>query len=194
MNPNKKKSIVIAVTGASGAIYAYRLIKKLHNLHNQISDLSLIISNNGRAIWDEELGVSLPSSSVIKAYENNDFAAPFASGSNPADVLVVIPSSMGIIGRIAGGISNDLITRTADVLLKERKRLIIVPREAPFSLIHIKNLETITLAGGIICPATPSFYHKPTTINSLVDNFNDRIIDLCELDIKSFRWGVTNNK
>ena len=98
---------------------------------------------------------------------------------------------MGTLGRIAGGISNDLITRAADVVLKERRKLICVARDTPYSLIHIKNMETITLAGGIICPATPSFYSKPTTIEEVAATVVDRVLDLAGLSVKTFRWGDT---
>ena len=100
-----------------------------------------------------------------------------------------MPCSMGTLGRIAGGISDDLITRAADVMLKERRQLILVPREMPYHLIHIRNMETITLAGGIICPATPSFYSQPTTIEALVNTVVDRVLDLANLSINTYRWG-----
>ena len=103
--------------------------------------------------------------------------------------MIIIPCSMGTLGRIANGISNDLITRAADVILKEKRTLICVARDTPYSLIHIRNMETITLAGGIICPATPSFYSKPTTIETVAATVVDRVLDLAGLKIKSFRWG-----
>jgi len=103
--------------------------------------------------------------------------------------MVLIPCSMGTLGRIANGISNDLITRAADVVLKERRKLICVARETPYNLIHIKNMETITLAGGIICPATPSFYSNPKTIEEVAATVVDRVIDLMGLKLESYRWG-----
>ena len=105
------------------------------------------------------------------------------------DTMIVIPCSMGTLGRIAGGISNDLITRAADVILKERRKLICVVRETPYNLIHIRNMETVTLAGGIICPATPSFYSRPATIEEVAGTVVDRVLDLAGFDVKSFRWG-----
>ena len=123
-----------------------------------------------------------------KVYDNKTFNAPFASGSSQYDTMIICPASMGTTGRIANGTSDDLIARTADVMLKERRRLIIVPRETPYSLIHINNMKTLTLAGAIICPATPSFYSNPKTIDDLVMTVVDRIIDLAGFDNKSFRW------
>jgi 4-hydroxy-3-polyprenylbenzoate decarboxylase len=118
-----------------------------------------------------------------------DFMAPFASGSAKYEVMLVCPCSMGLLGRIAAGISTDLTTRAADVILKERRKLILVTREMPLSLIHLRNMETVTLAGGIICPATPSFYGKPLTIEEVAGTVIDRVLDLSGLDWQSFRWG-----
>jgi 4-hydroxy-3-polyprenylbenzoate decarboxylase len=103
--------------------------------------------------------------------------------------MIIIPCSMGTLGRIAQGSSNDLITRAADVVLKERRKLICVVRETPYNLIHIRNMETLTLAGGIICPATPSFYSKPQTIEAVAATVTDRVLDLAGFDISTFRWG-----
>ena len=114
--------------------------------------------------------------------------APFASGSAKFDTMVVIPCSMGVLGRIAGGISDDLITRAADVILKERRKLVLVPRDMPFSLIHIRNMQTITEAGGIICPAMPSYYSKPKTIEELAMTVVNRVVDLIGLEDESYRW------
>lgn len=185
----QKKNIVIAIGGASGSVYAYRLLKKLRSLSDQVSDISIIFSENARQIWNEELGKPIVAEQDLTIYENTDFYAPIASGSSKVDAMIIVPSSMGMLGRIANGISDDLITRAADVMLKERRRLIIVPRETPLSLIHIRNMESLTLAGAIICPATPSFYQNPKTIYELVDTVVDRIIDLTGLEQKSFRWG-----
>ncbi|MGK2864608.1 MAG: UbiX family flavin prenyltransferase, partial [Chitinophagaceae bacterium] len=115
--------------------------------------------------------------------------APFASGSGQYDTMIIIPCSMGTLGRIANGISNDLITRAADVVLKERRKLICVVRDTPYNLVHIRNMETVTLAGGIICPATPSFYSKPKTIEEVAATVVDRVLDLAGFDISTFRWG-----
>ena len=115
--------------------------------------------------------------------------APFASGSGQFNIMIIVPCSMGTLGRIATGISNDLISRAADVLLKERRKLICVIRDTPYNLVHIRNMEIITLAGGIIAPATPSFYSKPATLEEMAATVVDRVLDLAGLDIKAFRWG-----
>ena len=116
-------------------------------------------------------------------------SAPFASGSGDYDIMIIIPCSMGTLGRIAAGISNDLISRAADVVLKERRKLICVVRDTPYNLIHLRNMETITLAGGIICPATPSFYSKPKTIDEVASTVVDRVLDLAGIKIDTYRWG-----
>ena len=187
--PTKMRKIVIAVTGASGSIYAKLLIDKLKHLQDQWQELAIVFSDNARMVWETELGDTSYNEIGIQSFEKNDFLAPFASGSGQFDTMIIIPCSMGTIGRIAGGISNDLITRAADVMLKERRRLICVARETPYSLIHIKNMETITLAGGIICPATPSFYSQPKSIEEMAYTVVDRVLDLAGLDIKTYRWG-----
>jgi 4-hydroxy-3-polyprenylbenzoate decarboxylase len=125
----------------------------------------------------------------MKFYGTKDFTAPFASGSGQYKTMITIPCSMGTLGRIASGISNDLITRAADVILKERRKLICVVRDTPFNLIHIRNMETITLAGGIICPASPSFYSKPKTLEEVAATVVDRVLDLAGFNISTFRWG-----
>jgi 4-hydroxy-3-polyprenylbenzoate decarboxylase len=125
----------------------------------------------------------------VRNFSTEDFTAPFASGSGQYDTMIIIPCSMGTIGRIAAGISNDLISRAADVMLKERRKLICVARETPYNLIHIRNMEMITLAGGIICPASPSFYSQPKTIEEVAATVVDRVLDLAGLPVKTFRWG-----
>jgi flavin prenyltransferase len=184
--PNK---IVVAITGASGAIYPQLLIQKLLGLKNQWEELSIVMSNNAKDIWKSELGNEDFTNYPVKFYDKNNFNAPFASGSARYNIMIVCPCSMGTLSRITHGVSNDLVTRAADVILKERRRLILVPRETPYSLIHIKNMETATLAGAIICPATPSFYSKPKTIEEAALTVVDRILDLAGLDISTFRWG-----
>src|SRR5258706_4612540 len=161
------KKAVIAITGASGSIYAAILLNKLCAAKDQWTDLSVVMTENAREVWRTELGNESYNEYPLKFYTTNNFSAPFASGSGQYDTMIIIPCSMGSLGRIASGISNDLITRAADVILKERRKLICVVRDTPYNLIHIRNMETITLAGGIICPATPSFYSKPPTIEQL---------------------------
>ncbi|MBC7903277.1 MAG: UbiX family flavin prenyltransferase, partial [Gemmatimonadaceae bacterium] len=166
--------IVVAITGASGSIYARILLDKLLTARDQWSDLSVIMTENSKEVWATETGSQSYKDYSLPFYSQNDFSAGFASGSGQYNIMIIVPCSMGTLGRIAGGISNDLITRAADVVLKERRKLICVARETPYSLVHIKNMEAITLAGGIICPATPSFYSKPTTIDEVAATVVDR--------------------
>jgi len=184
------QKIVVAVTGASGAIYAKVLLNKLLQMEGVIDELSLLMTTNAKEVWQTELGDDSYKNLPVKYYTQEDFNAPFASGSGQYNTMIIIPCSMGTLGRIAGGISNDLITRAADVVLKERRKLICVARETPYNLIHIKNMETITLAGGIICPATPSFYSMPKTIEDVAATVVDRVIDLAGLPVKTYRWGI----
>ncbi len=183
------QKIVIAITGASGSIYSNLLINKLLAIKSQWDELAVVMTENAKDVWQTELGNDTYKNLPIKLYSQNDFSAPFASGSGQFNTMVLIPCSMGTLGRIANGISNDLITRAADVVLKERRKLICVARETPYNLIHIKNMETITLAGGIICPATPSFYSNPKTIEEVAATVVDRVIDLMGLKLESYRWG-----
>lgn len=188
MEPNKNK-IAIAVTGASGSIYAKVLLNKITALREQFEEVSLILSDNAKDVWLHELGNTDYEKYPFKTYGKNDFYAPFASGSARYNILIICPCSMGTLARIATGISNDLITRAADVMLKERRKLILVTRDTPLSLIHINNMKTVTEAGGIICPATPSFYSQPQTIEELAATVIDRVIDLAGIEQDSYRWG-----
>jgi flavin prenyltransferase len=183
------KKIVVAVTGASGSIYASILLDKLSSLKAQWDDLSVVMTGNAKDVWKLELGNESYKNFPVKFYSQTDFTAPFASGSGQYDSMIIIPCSMGTLGRIASGISNDLISRAADVILKERRKLICVVRDTPYNLVHIRNMETITLAGGIICPATPSFYSKPATVEEVASTVVDRVLDLSGIDNSSFRWG-----
>ncbi|RYD94851.1 MAG: UbiX family flavin prenyltransferase, partial [Sphingobacteriales bacterium] len=148
-----------------------------------------VMSDNARYNWEMEIGTKDYDRFPFRYFGKNDFMAPFASGSARYDALVVVPCSMGTLGRIATGVSSDLVSRGADVLLKERKKLVLVVRDTPYNLVHIRNMETVTLAGGIICPATPSFYSKPKTIEEAALTVVDRVIDLIGLENESFRWG-----
>jgi 4-hydroxy-3-polyprenylbenzoate decarboxylase len=150
--------------------------------------LSIVITDNAKLVWKTELGENDFNKYNANYYEKNDFKAPFASGSANYNIMIIVPCSMGTIGRIANGLSDDLISRAADVILKERRKLICVIRETPYSLIHIRNMETITQAGGIICPASPSFYSKPKTIEEAVATVVDRVISLAGLKIDSYSW------
>jgi len=181
--------IVIAITGASGSLYAKLLIEKLLTIKEQWDELSLVISNNAKEVWKTEIGNESYTGYPVRYFDKYDFAAPFASGSARYNIMMVVPCSMGTLGRIAAGTSDDLVTRAADVILKERRKLLLMVRDTPYNLIHIKNMETVTLAGGIICPATPSFYSKPKTIEDVALTVVDRMLDLAGLEISTGRWG-----
>lgn len=181
--------IVISVTGASGSIYAKLLLQKLSAVKEQWTEVSVVMTENAKEVWRTELQDEEYKSLPFKVYSTTDFTAPFASGSGQYNTMIIVPCSMGTLGRIATGVSNDLITRAADVVLKERRKLICVVRETPYNLIHIRNMETVTLAGGIICPATPSFYSVPKTIEEVAATVVDRVLDLAGIDIKTYRWG-----
>lgn len=181
--------IIIAITGASGSVYPKLLLNKLMTIKNQWSSLGIVITDNAKVVWKTELEIEDYASYDAEYFSKNDFMAPFASGSGDYDIMIIIPCSMGTLGRIAASVSGDLISRAADVILKERRKLICVVRETPYNLIHIRNMETITMAGGIICPATPSFYSKPQTIEEIAATVVDRVIDLAGLKIDTFRWG-----
>ena len=181
--------IVIAITGASGSIYARLLLGKILAMKDQYDELGMVMTENAKQVWQTETGNDDYKNLPVKNYSTTDFTAPFASGSGKFNTMIIVPCSMGTLGRIAAGVSNDLITRAADVVLKERRKLICVVRDTPYSLIHIRNMETVTLAGGIICPATPSFYSLPKTIDEVAATVVDRILDLAGFDIKTFRWG-----
>jgi 4-hydroxy-3-polyprenylbenzoate decarboxylase len=187
-----KKRIVVAITGASGSIYARSILNRLALLQDQWDELGVVMTNNAKQVWQTELQDESYDQIPGKLYSTTDFLAPFASGSGKYDTMIIIPCSMGTLGRIATGMSNDLITRAADVILKERRRLICVIRDTPYNLIHIRNMESVTLAGGIICPATPSFYSRPQTLEEMAATVVDRVLDLAGLNIKTFRWGSDN--
>ncbi len=187
------KRVVVAVTGASGQIYAKSIIDKLAKLSESGEvDFEVIFSIPAKGVWKEETGLEVPKSDECSYIVNNyDFGNRNASGSNCSDSMIIIPCSMGTIGRLAAGTSDTLILRAADVMLKERKKLIIVPRESPFSLIHLRNMTTLTEAGAIIAPASPGFYQKPENMEQMVEIFTDKILDIAGVDSikKSDRWG-----
>ena len=180
--------IIIAITGASGSIYAQLLLNKLLLLKDQYERVGIVMSDNAKEVWRTELGNDSYEDYPFTFYAKHDFNAPFASGSAHYDTMIVVPCSMGTLGRIASGISDDLITRAADVILKERRKLILMVRETPYNLIHIKNMESVVMAGGIICPATPSFYSVPKTIEELASTVVERVLDLAGFTFPSYRW------
>jgi 4-hydroxy-3-polyprenylbenzoate decarboxylase len=188
----KKRKIIVAITGASGSIYAQQLLKKLVLLTDQIEEVGIIMSNNAKIVWEQELQNKDYESLPFTIYSKTDFFAPFASGSAQFDSMIVCPCSMGTLARIAHGISDDLLTRSADVILKERRKLVLLTRETPLNMIHINNMKTVTEAGGIIMPASPSFYSNPISFEQLADTVVNRCIDIIGLDAESYRWGKPN--
>tara|TARA_B100000900_G_scaffold408271_1_gene422268 strand:+ start:557 stop:1117 length:561 start_codon:yes stop_codon:yes gene_type:complete len=183
-----KHKIIVAITGASGSIYAKVLLDQLVVLKDQIDTVGIVMSKNAKDVWEFELGNDSYKDYPFKYYEKNDFMAPFASGSAQYKTMIVVPCSMGTLARIASGVSNDLVTRAADVILKERRKLILINRDTPLNLIHINNMKTITEAGGIIMPASPSFYSKPNNFEELAATVINRVIDLADLKKDSYRW------
>jgi len=165
--------IVVAATGASGAIYTQRLLDNLTGY-----EVHFISTRHAREVAELELpgGLKVPAG-VTNYDENGSMFVPFVSGSAKFDAMVVIPASMGTIGRVANGVSDSTVARAADVFLKERRKLIFVPREAPYNLIHLRSMATLTEAGATIIPASPSFYTKPQTIPELVDTIVARVLD-----------------
>jgi 4-hydroxy-3-polyprenylbenzoate decarboxylase len=184
--------ILVAITGASGAIYAKRLLDVLADVRRTDPTLEVVtcFSNNGRKVWQHEIEAA--PAYDFRAYDNDDFGCSFASGSALWHAVVVLPCSVGRIGRIAAGMADDLIARAADVALKERRKLVLVVRETPLSLIHLENLTTVARAGAIVLPATPSFYTRPSTVDAVVDTVVARVLDqLGIVSSLSPRWGKT---
>ena len=193
MLKQNKLKIAVAVTGASGAIYASVLFAKLQLLSEQLAEVGLVFTENAKQVWEYEMGNDAYKHLPFKIYASNDFYAPFASGSGNYDALIICPCTMGTLGRIASGMAGDLVCRAADVMMKERKKLILVCRETPLNLIHIMNMKTVTEAGGIICPATPSFYSKPQTREEVAATVVDRVLQLADLNIDTYHWGKSSN-
>lgn len=181
--------ITVAITGASGAIYAKQLLFKLSDAP-EIETINVVFSSVGKKIYLDELNltqIDLPKKCNV--YSNNNFEVSIASGSNPADAMVICPCSCTTMAKIAAGIGDNLITRAASVMLKERRKLVIVLRETPLSLIVIKNMETLTLAGATILPACPSFYSKPSSVAEVVDTVVFRILSHLNINHQGFKWG-----
>jgi 4-hydroxy-3-polyprenylbenzoate decarboxylase len=185
-------NVVLAITGASGSIYSRLIIERLLQIKDQWQELSVVMTENAKTVWKTELPSINFENYNVTLVNSKDFNAPFASGSGKYNIMIIAPCSMGTLGRIANGISDDLISRSADVILKEKRRLICVARETPYNLIHLQNMERITVAGGIICPATPSFYSVPKTIDDLALTVVDRVLDIAGFNIDTFRWGNKN--
>ena len=184
------KKIVVGIGGSSGSIYAKILLDKLELAFPHLEAVGVVMSDNAKFNWQYELGnTDYKNYSKFTFYDKKNFMAPFASGSAQYKTMIICPCSMGLMARIAHGISDDLITRAADVILKERRKLVLVPRDAPYSLIHINSMKTITEAGGIICPASPSFYSRPLTVEAVAETVVDRVLDLADVPLKTYRWG-----
>lgn len=179
--------IVVAVTGASGAIYARLLVERLLEL-DRVGEIGLIFSDNGREVAAYE-GVSIDESDRrIRLFGNDDMFAPPASGSAHYDAMAVIPCSMGTVGRIATGVSSDLISRAADVMLKECRRLVVVPRETPLGTIHLRNLATLSECGARVVPASPSFYSHPDGVESLCMTVVDKVVAALGIEAPRYTW------
>jgi flavin prenyltransferase len=185
----KKINLIVGITGASGTIYGQLLLQRLVKMKEQIGECGIVFSENAKAVWKFETGIIPGFKPPFKLYDPGDFFAPMASGSSAYESMIICPCTMGTLGRIASGVSNDLMTRAADVMLKERRKLILVPREMPYNLIHLNNMKLLTEAGAVICPASPSFYSKPATIEEVVLTVVDRILILAGLSVGSFQWG-----
>ena len=183
--------ILVAITGASGALYAQRL---LDNLDPTQHEIHVVMSHYAHQVVAEELPEGLKFPEGVKPHGLKSMNAPFASGSNPPDAMVIIPCTMGTLGRIAHGYSGDVLLRAADVVLKEKRKLILVPRETPLSLIHVRNFELLLLAGATIIPANPSFYTRPKTIVEVVDTVVGRVLDHLGVSQKLVpRWQEEND-
>lgn len=182
------KKIIVGITAASGAIYAQRLFFYLEKYKEQWEDVAVVFSDNAKKVWEYELKkeINIP----FKTYDAKDFMAPFASGSAGFSDMVVCPCTMGSLAKIANGLATDLLSRAADVILKEKRKLVLVTRETPINLIHIENMKKITLAGGIICPASPSFYFHQNKIEDIVDSVVFRALELIDISTEQSRWGV----
>ena len=179
--------VIVAVTAASGAIYARQCLELLL-ASSSVERIALIYSGEAKAVAESE-GVAMPEDNRVEIYSNDDMWASPASGSARWDSMIIVPSTMGTIGRLASGVSQSLIERSADVMLKERRRLVIVAREAPYSLIHLRNMTTLTEAGAIVIPASPSFYFRPATIEELCLTISQRAVELAGVEVSHREWG-----
>lgn len=179
--------IIVAITGASGAIYARQCVELLLKAES-VERIALILSDHAEDVMCAE-GVELPQSERMERFDNNDMWASVASGSARWDAMIVVPASMGTVARVASGVSRTLIERAADVMLKERRRLVVVVRESPYSLIHLRNMTTLTEAGAVVMPASPSFYFTPATIEELCFTVSSRAVEMAGVDVTHRRWG-----
>lgn len=187
------RKLVVGLSGASGAIYAQKLFEALVKIcHPQ--QVAVVFSKNAKTVWEHELGLDIHQELTNMGflyYNINDYSAPFASGSARFDTMFVVPCSMGTMAKIAHCLSGDLLSRAADVMLKEKRRLILVPRESPYNAIHLRNMQILAELGAIIAPASPHFYAKPETLDALIQSFVHRLLDLADLPVSAdvYRWG-----
>lgn len=180
-------NVIVAITGASGAIYARQVLNLLIQ-SEEVRGIALVMSDHARDVIEAEK-IMLPECMGIERYSNDDMWSSLASGSARWDAMIIVPCSMGTVGRIASGVSRTLIERAADVMLKERRRLVMVVREAPYSLIHLRNMTTLTEAGAVILPATPSFYSLPKSIEEVCQTVTERIVSMLGIDSERYEWG-----
>ncbi len=180
--------VVVAITGASGSMYGASLIKQLLAVES-ITQIAVVFSDNGKSVWDFENAGSIPESGKIMFYENHDLFVALASGSAGFNVMFVAPCSMGSLAGIATGHSNNLILRAADVMLKERKPLVLMVREAPYSLVHLENMTRATQAGAIVFPASPFYYHHPENIQQLISPLVSRMLSVAGIAQPEVEWG-----
>jgi len=182
-----KRKVILGITGASGHIYARNMIDLLQK-NKEVNEVALVFSESGKQVWDYEKIKPVAKSEKITVFENNNlFAAP-SSGSAMYTDMIIIPCSAGTMGKIASGVADNLICRAADVMLKERRNMVLAFREAPLSNIHIKNMGLISDAGGVIYPLSPFFYHHPVEIFDLVQPLNKRILSLLGLGEPQIKW------
>jgi 4-hydroxy-3-polyprenylbenzoate decarboxylase len=183
-----KKKIILAITGASGSLYAVQFLKIMLQAE---AEIHAVISDAGRLVLKHELGL-IPEDLdkyVHEWYTKDDFAAPMSSGSSRFDAMVVLPCTMGTLGAIANGVVKNLVHRAADVMLKERKPLLLAVRETPFNRIHLENMLKVHDAGGVVCPPMPSFYHHPENLEQMATFFAGRLADMLGFDMKELkRW------
>ena len=184
-----KRKVVVGITGASGAPYARRLIDVLRSRGDV--EIGVCASQTAPQVWALECGGDLREGLGVPVWGVRDYAAPFASGSARWEAMVIVPCSMGTAARIAHGISDTLLTRAADVMLKEKRPLVVVPRETPLSVIHLENLAALARAGAVVLPAMPAFYGKPASLQDAIDTVIARILDHLGLESSlGARWGA----
>lgn len=190
-NAERRKRIIVAVTAASGAVYARLTLEALLE-SPQVERIALVCSANAREVAEYE-GEPLPESGRIDVYRNDDMFAPAASGSARYDAMIVVPCTAGTVGRVAAGVSQSLIERAADVMLKERRPLVLVVREAPYSLVHLRNMAAVTECGAVVVPASPAFYSRPRTVEELCRTVVDRALAHAGIETAHYEWSGREN-